>query len=184
MDDREGRLRRHLELGEHVARFIADLRERQVVPIDELLELVVAAAPCNADELGLTGPPLCCFLDRGSFPIAGASPRRPEPQQHGTAGEGAEFDVAATDQRRGELQGSRNLRHGRRRLAGIDRWRSGRSRRWCVCRRGCIRLTAAAPDQQGHGNNGERSSEHVGNRSGGGALVAAGSSVFRERFRP
>ena len=74
------RLIRHAEAVEHVARVVADLRERQAVLVDELLERVVVAGPRHADEVGRILELLGCLLDRGGFTVAPASSGRPEPE--------------------------------------------------------------------------------------------------------
>lgn len=79
---RSGGLTGDIEAVEHIARVVADLRERERVLVDETLERVVAARPGDADELGLAGPPLCCLLDRGGFSITRASTRCPKPKSH------------------------------------------------------------------------------------------------------
>ena len=103
-DQRQRWLGRHVEGGEDFGIVVADLGERQPVLVDERLIRVFVAAPGDADEFGLTGPTLCCFLDRGSFSITGASPWGPEPQQNRSPGKCDELDVAAPDQRSRQLE--------------------------------------------------------------------------------
>lgn len=81
-DDNEGRLIGDAETGVHLTGIVADLGERQAMPIDEVLERVVAAGPGDADEVGGSGELSGDLLDRGGFTIADASSGRPEPQ-HG-----------------------------------------------------------------------------------------------------
>jgi hypothetical protein len=97
-------LERNVESVEHDARVVADLRERQAVLVDESLKAVVIAGPCNADEVDFASEFLCCCLDRGSFTITAASSGRPEPEQRRLASQGGSINLAAADQRCGELQ--------------------------------------------------------------------------------
>ena len=109
VDHRERRLGGDLEALVDVAGVIAELRERESVLVDEALELVVAAVPRDADEVHLAGPPLCGRLDRGGFPVADHSIRRPEPEGDVPPGVGAQVEGASADGRRreGECGGGR-----------------------------------------------------------------------------
>ena len=121
VDDDEGRLGGDAEALVDSAGVVAQLRERQTVAVDERLELVVGAGPGDADEVDLTRPPLRGRLDRGGFPVAGRSIRRPEPQREVAPGVVAEVDLAAADGRRGEVE--RRGATGRRRLTSMTRRR-------------------------------------------------------------
>jgi hypothetical protein len=93
-----------VESVEHDAWVVADLRERQAVLVDKPLEIVVIAGPCDTDEVDCTGEFLCCCLDRGSFTVASASSGRPKPEQRRLASQRCSINLAAADQRCGELQ--------------------------------------------------------------------------------
>ena len=101
---RSGGLTGDIESVEHIARVVADLREREGVLVDEALERLVATRPGDADEGDLTGPSLCCLLDRGGFPVTGASTGRPEPEHHWRPGYGGAVERAAAHEWRSELQ--------------------------------------------------------------------------------
>jgi hypothetical protein len=103
-DDGHRRLVGHAESAEHFAWVVTDLRERQPVTLDEVVERIVAADPGDADEVGLTRPAFACLLDRGGFTIAGASTRRPEPEHGGCAGDRRTVERAAANEWRRELQ--------------------------------------------------------------------------------
>lgn len=85
-------------MGEHVARRVGDLRERQAVTVDELLEVAVVAAPRDAEERRLTGEVPGGRFDRGGFRVADRSSRRPEPEHDRRAGRAGGIERAAPDQ--------------------------------------------------------------------------------------
>ena len=96
----------NLELGEHFAVVIADLRKRKAVLVDELLIRLLVPAPSDADEVGGVLEFLCCLLDRGGFCVAERSSGGPKPE-HGwfVVKLGSKIDFAAAHERRGELEG-------------------------------------------------------------------------------
>ena len=102
-DHHEGRLTRHLEVGEHITRVVADLRERQPVLVDEGLERLVVASPTRRRRTRPGRPTAVLRLrPKLRFSIAGASSGCPEPERHGRSGHAGTLELAATDQRRRE----------------------------------------------------------------------------------
>jgi hypothetical protein len=67
------------------------------VLVDESLEVVVIAGPCDTDEVDCASEFLCCCLDRGSFTVAGASSGGPEPEQRRLASQRRSINFAAAD---------------------------------------------------------------------------------------
>jgi hypothetical protein len=127
--DHERRLVRDLEPVEHVARIVTDLRERQAVTVDEVLEVVVGAGPCDADEVDLVCELRCDLLDRGGFTVADASSGRPEPERRRHPGDRGTVEGATADEGSAELQ---DVRHDHR-IGGS----------WCRCVVGRRRVGAA-----------------------------------------
>jgi hypothetical protein len=108
LDDHEGWLRRHPEVGEHGARIVTELREGELVLVDERLERGIVTRPGDPDEVDSSFPPLRCSLDRGCFCVADRSSRGPEPERDRSAGHGGTAELAAADERRGEVQDGGN----------------------------------------------------------------------------
>ena len=124
------RLGRDTEASEDGSGIVADLRERQRVPVDESLERRIVARPCDADEIDPPGPLLCCRFDRRSFCVTDRSSGCPEPKRGCAAGVVSASERAAPDQWRAEPQqfgdgvraGRRTGHHGcrvRRRWRGV-----------------------------------------------------------------
>jgi len=55
------------ESEEDRASVIVDLREAQIIAIDEALKRFLVSGPCDADKVDAVSEFFCCFLDRGSF---------------------------------------------------------------------------------------------------------------------
>jgi hypothetical protein len=130
--DHERRLVGDLEPVEHVARIIADLREGQTMPVDEVLEVVVTAGPRDADEVDLACELRCDLLDRGGFTVADASSGRPEPEGGRCPGDRSTVEGSTADQWGAELQD-----------VGDDRCIVGSLRRCVVGGRRCCRRRVA-----------------------------------------
>lgn len=97
IDHNERWLLGNTEAQKHLARIVADLREAQAVLVDESLEVGVGSCPRNTNKLDLSGPSDCCFLDRGSFTIAGGSSGCPKPKRQGLANIGRPIEHPAAD---------------------------------------------------------------------------------------
>jgi hypothetical protein len=101
---------------------VADLREGQRVPVDEVLKRGLVAGPGDTVEIDLAGPSFACRFDRRGFTVAGTSSRRPEPEPDWSACDIDAVERAATDERRREPQRFRHNQVGcrlrRRRSVG------------------------------------------------------------------
>ena len=96
VDDDQSRLSRDAEASKDDARVVADLRERQRVLVDKVLERLVIARPCDANEIDPSGPLGCCCFDRSSFCVTDASSGRPEPECRRTSGAFSAYELAST----------------------------------------------------------------------------------------
>ena len=105
--DRDRRLIGDLEAGEDVGLGVVDLWERQRVAVGEVDVLVGVTRPRDPDELDLSVPSLLGLLDRGGFTVAGRSPGRPEPEQHGPTGVLTHLDLGAVEQPGAEVERGR-----------------------------------------------------------------------------
>jgi hypothetical protein len=140
-DHYQRRLGRDAEASEDGSGIVADLRERQRVLVDELLERRIVTRPCDTDEFDPPSPLLCCCFDRSSFCITDRSSRRPEPEGCRTTGVVSAGELAARDEWCAELQQFWDgCRAGRR--AGPD---------GCLVRRRRRRATSGQQSQQDNG---------------------------------
>ena len=87
---------------------IADLRESEAVPADEIVERCGVAIPGHPDDIDLALPTLRCLLDRAGFVITHASSRCPEPERGGYSHTTGPGERCATHERGFELQARRH----------------------------------------------------------------------------
>jgi hypothetical protein len=106
-DDDEGGLGGDAVFGEDLAERIGDLGEGQSELVDEPLEVLFIAVPGDADEVGPTGPPCTCLLDRGGFVPTGESTRRPEPQRDRLVVDDRQVETPTTHERESLTLGGR-----------------------------------------------------------------------------
>ena len=134
VDQHESGLGWNVEADVDVALVVADLRERQMVAVDEVLEGRFVASPGDPVEVDLAGPLLARRFDRRGFTVAGASSRCPEPERERATGSGGAIELAAAEEGCREPQRIRN--------SGVY---SGR----CSCAGACVWVVRSTRDQRG-----------------------------------
>jgi hypothetical protein len=106
-------LGRDAEVLEELPVVVGELREREVMAVDEVVERGFVAGPGNAVRGDPAVPALRDQFDRTGFGVADRSSRRPEPQHHGLPGQRRARELLTTEDLRRERQRPCTLARGR-----------------------------------------------------------------------
>jgi hypothetical protein len=98
VDDDEGRLDRDAEVLEELAVAVGELRERELMAVDEASERSFVTGPCDAVGDDLAVPASGDQFDRTGFGVADRSSRRPEPQHDGLPRQRGAVELAAAEE--------------------------------------------------------------------------------------
>ena len=136
VDDDERGLGGDGEVLVQLAVAVGELRKRELVTVDEVLERVFVTGPGDAVGGDLAVPALGDQLDRTGFCVADRSSRRPEPQHHRLPGQGRPVELTAAEDLRTRTTGSAGLRRPSDRIRSTRRLPSQPvTRRRSRCRR-------------------------------------------------
>jgi hypothetical protein len=91
-------LDRDAEVLEELAVAVGELRERELMAVDEASERSFVTGPCDAVGDDLAVPASGDQFDRTGFGVADRSSWRPEPQHHRFASEGRALQPAAAEE--------------------------------------------------------------------------------------